>query len=129
MSEPEATSLDAAVLAGLRDDEEIEIETSGPGRGPRRVIIWSVVVDGVPYIRSFKGASALWYRDVVATPTCVIHVGSRRASVRAIPEHDEVRIAAVSEALLAKYPSDPATAQMVSEEVLATTLRLEAAES
>jgi hypothetical protein len=115
------------VLDALRDQIEVEIETSSAAHGPRRVIIWSVVVDGVPYVRSYRGLKGRWYQDVVAEPRCAIHVMGRRVPSRAVPALEPDTVQAVSDALAAKYANDSATPDMLVPAVLPTTLRLEPA--
>ena len=55
-------AFDPDVVAALRDEIEVEIETWSAERGARRVIIWIVVVDGAPYVRSYRGTAGRWYR-------------------------------------------------------------------
>ena len=115
---------DADALEGMRDDIEVEIETWSPERGARRVIIWSVVVDGVPYVRSYRGVNGRWYQDVLREPQCAIHTRGRRVTVRAVAALEPETIQAVSDALAAKYADDGAMPDMLVPVVLGTTLRL-----
>jgi hypothetical protein len=125
LTENKGKAFDPAVLAAFRDEQEVEIETWNAEGGEHRVIIWIMVVDGRPYIRSFRGPGARWYRNVGLDPNAAIHVNGRRVPVRAVAAADPESVAAVSRELLAKYPDDPATPQMVAPAVLGTTLRLE----
>ncbi len=107
---------------------EVDIETRpGPDAPARRTTIWVVVVDGRAYIRSYVGAAARWYRDVLALPAAALIVGERHIPIRVVPAADAASIAACSRGLMIKYANDPATRAMVREDVLATTLRLEPA--
>ena len=53
-------------LAALAAAEEIEIETRAPDGAVHRAIVWPLVRDGDAYLRSYKGHSGRWYRDVIA---------------------------------------------------------------
>jgi hypothetical protein len=105
---------------------EVRIETWGAGE-PHRTTIWVVVVDGVPYVRSYRGPAARWYGEIRVEPHGAIHVGDRRVPVRAVAADDEASVAACSAGLSAKYSGDPSLAAMLAPEVAGTTLRLEPA--
>lgn len=109
----------------LRSSEEIEIETWSTSAGPRhRTIIWVVVDDrDRVLIRSYRGPSARWFREVVAQPACRIHVGGRTLDARAEPATDPERVAACSEGLRIKYAGHSATPAM-RRTYLETTLEL-----
>ena len=104
---------------------EVDIETRATDGTIHRTIIWLVVTDGVAYVRSYHGATARWYREIMADPRGALIVGGRRIEVRALPATDEASVDACSRGLWAKYPEDPATPAMVATTVLDTTLRLE----
>jgi hypothetical protein len=114
-----------ADLDALRDAEEVEIASAATEAGPwHRAIIWVVVDDrDRVLIRSFRGASARWYREVMARPDCRILVGDRMIEVRAVPAADEESIAACSEGLRHKYAGQPSMPAMVRD-YLDTTLEL-----
>jgi hypothetical protein len=112
-------------LARIDRTREVRIETSMPGGPTNTVIIWVVVDQGDVFIRSWKGANARWYREAVANPDVALHVGGRRLPAKAIAATDADSIARTSSALERKYAGDPATNDMVREEILGTTLRLE----
>lgn len=119
-------AFDRATLERLQSAEEVEIETSAaPGAERHRTIIW-VVVDERDrvLIRSVRGAAGRWYREAIAHPECVIHVGDAATAVHALPAADAERVAACSRGYLAKYAGDPATPSMLREATLATTLEL-----
>ena len=121
-------------LEALAAEEEVRIETRAPDGTAHRTIIWVVVEDGVPYIRSVNGAGARWYREALADPSVTLHIGMRRASAKpaksigahAVPASDEAAIEACSAGLRNKYRTDPALGSMLREHTLPTTLRLEA---
>jgi hypothetical protein len=104
---------------------EVDIETRATDGTVHRTIIWVVVVDGIPYIRSYRGATARWYREIIANPDGAMIAGDRRIDVRAVPATDDASVEACSRGFWAKYPEDPATPAMVALAVLDTTLRLE----
>jgi hypothetical protein len=116
---------DASDLALLRQEDEIEIETSATEEGPtHRTIIWVVVDDrDRVLIRSYRGPGARWYREISARPESRILVRERSLPVRAIPANDDDRIEACSAGLRRKYAGDPAMPGMLREH-LETTLEL-----
>lgn len=124
MTEPNA-SLSADDLRLLARTAEVDIETHAADGTRHHTIIWVVVVDGVAYVRSYRGPTARWYREVVADPAGAIVADGRRIEVRAVPATDDASVAACSRGLEAKYAGDPATPAMVSAPNLPTTLRLE----
>jgi hypothetical protein len=100
---------------------EVHVET------PRKQLpIWSVVVDGVPYIRSFHGERGAWYRRALREGSVVID----GVPYGVQPEHDAALNERISQAFRDKYGarSPRPTKAMVSPEIVATTLRLSAAE-
>jgi hypothetical protein len=116
---------DASDLALLREEDEIEVETSATEEGPtHRAIIWVVVDDrDRVLIRSYRGPGARWYREISARPETLVHVRERGLPARAIPANDEDRIAACSAGLRRKYAGDPAMPRMLRDH-LETTLEL-----
>jgi deazaflavin-dependent oxidoreductase (nitroreductase family) len=115
---------DGANLAALRDEEEVEIETTGRDGAVHRTIIWVVVDDrGRALIRSYLGAGARWYREVTARPECRIHTAGRVIEARAIPATDAERVAACSEGFRTKYARQRSTPLMIAR-YLETTLEL-----
>ncbi len=102
--------------------------------------IWSMVVDGVPYIRSVYGERAWWYRHVRAgrpvafalgdgriaesDRTAALDLPRGRVETEYVPVDDEVQ-AKVDEELRRKYASSPeSVAMMLSDDALACTLRV-----
>lgn len=118
---------DTAALEAFQVAEEVDVETWSPASGARQTIVWIVVVEGVPYLRSYRGPGARWYREIREEPAVAVHVRGRRMPVRAVLADDPLSVAAVSQALATKYPDDPATPDMLRPAVLGTTLRLEPA--
>lgn len=119
-------SFSASDLALLREEQEVEIETTaGPGAPIHRTIIW-VVVDRQDrvLIRSYRGATARWYREATTNPRTRLHAAGTSIDVQVEPATDAERVAACSEGFLRKYAGDSATPAMVADEVLDTTLEL-----
>ena len=118
-------SFDASVLSLLRDEPEIEIETSAAEDAARhRTIIWVVVDDrDRVLIRSYLGPGARWFREITAHPDARVHLQGRALDVRAIPAADPDHVAACSDGLRRKYAGDPATPRMLRDH-LETTLEL-----
>jgi hypothetical protein len=112
-------------LALLREEQEIEIETSAAEEAPvHRAIIWVVVDDrDRVLIRSYRGPGARWFREITAHPDARVHVRGRAVEVRAIPAADPDRVAACSDGLRRKYAGDPAMPRMLRDH-LETTLEL-----
>ncbi len=125
-----AQHFDADLVNQINDIEEVDIETQGDTAGTtHRTTIW-VVIDGSDvYIRSYRGPAGRWYREITGRPSAVLHVGTQRIPVRAVPATDEHTIAQVSNEYLRKYAERyPVEARaMLGEETLPMTLRLEPA--
>jgi hypothetical protein len=115
----------ASDLALLRDEVEIEIETSATEGAPlHRAIIWVVVDDrDRVLIRSYRGPGARWFREITANPDGRVHVHGHSLEVRAIPAADPDRVTACSDGLRRKYQGDPAMPRMLRDH-LETTLEL-----
>ena len=103
---------------------EVRIETHSDDGAPKTTI-WVVVAEGEVYVRSVNGEKGLWYQRTISNPFVAIHVDSERLEFRAVHVKDPDVIAAVSEALRAKYPPGGSLDRMTREEVLDTTLHLE----
>jgi hypothetical protein len=113
------------LLALLRQAPEIRIETVSDAEVVHSTIIWVVVDDrGRTLIRSYRGPSARWYREALARSSVTLQLGSRRIPATAQVATDEDRIEAASRGFLDKYAGDSATAAMVADAVLSTTLEL-----
>jgi hypothetical protein len=106
---------------------EVEIETHAADGTVHRVIIWVVVDEGEVFVRSVRGATGRWYRELLAEGSGVLRVGEEHVPVRATQTPDGASVARTSQALQGKYKGDPAVWAMLREEVLETTVRLEPA--
>ena len=115
----------AELLARLRDRREVRVETRGTDGAIHRTIVW-VVVDrsGRVLLRSYRGPTARWYREATAAGQAGLLLDGSTIPVKIEAATDSVRIDACSRELAAKYAGDPATASMLRDEVLDTTLEL-----
>ncbi|HVM29258.1 MAG TPA: DUF2255 family protein [Candidatus Limnocylindrales bacterium] len=119
-------AFDPGTLELLDRTREVQIVTTRPDGKRPSTTIWVVVDDGEPYIRSYRGDRALWYRDALERPDGVeLQVAELRLPVRPVPATDDLSVARCSSALERKYACDPSTPAMVGEAVIDTTLRLE----
>jgi hypothetical protein len=116
---------DRETLELLDATPEIRIATSPRGDPVHSTIIW-VVVDGEDvFVRSWRGATARWYREAHANPEVAIVAGDRRIEATAVPATDPESIGRCSERFLAKYRASKSALSVVAEEILDTTLRLD----
>lgn len=106
---------------------EVRIETRSGAGDVHRTVIWAVVDSGEVFIRSYNGATARWYREVLAGLEAAIWLGDERIPIRVTEATEAGDIARCSRVLQSKYAGDPATPQMVRPEILDTTLRVEPA--
>ncbi len=107
--------------------KEVEIETRSEQGTAHRVTIWIVVVDGVVYVRSVRGTSGRWYRELLAQKRAILHVGSRGVAVVPSQIRSTETIDAVSAGFWKKYPHSASLFSMLRLATLHTTLRLEPA--
>jgi hypothetical protein len=110
-------------------DETIELDILTPRRDGSISSrpIWIVVVDDVPYVRSYRGESGAWFRRVRADGTATLQAGERSIDVVAeLIARDADLDERISDAFRAKYGarSPGPTAGMLTPEVTATTMRL-----
>ena len=118
---------DPKTLALLAGANSVRIETRRGPRGPvHKTPIW-VVVDGQDvYVRSWRGRTARWYREIRAHPDSALLKSDVRIPVRAVKVRSPRTIARASRGYLKKYAKSPYAREMVRREILSTTLRLEA---
>jgi hypothetical protein len=107
--------------------KEVDIETRSAEGKVHKVTIWIVVHDGAPYVRSVRGKSGRWYREIVARKEGVLVVGSRKVAVRPSAVKSPEMIDQVSAALWRKYPKSGSLFSMLRLATLDTTLRLDPA--
>ena len=116
------------VLEAFRVKHEVDIETTSAKGETHRVVIWIVVVDGVPYVRSVRAKKGRWFRELMRHGEGAVRVGKQRVPVRAVLVTDDGENAKVSEAIQAKYDRPRASVlAMIRPDVLPTTARLEPA--
>ena len=120
------TAFPPLVLEAFRVKREVDIETASREGEAHRVVIWIVVSEDVPYVRSVRGAKGRWWRELMRAGTGAIHVGDRRIPVRATRVADPLENGKVSDAIQRKYERPVSSVKaMVRDEVLPTTARLE----
>ncbi len=114
---------DADILRALRDVREPVIRTD---KHPRSgVVIW-VVVDGDDvFVRSWLGARGRWFKDLASGGAATLEFAGRRLAVQAVPAGDAESVARASAEILRKYRNSSHAQEMVRDEILPTTLRLE----
>ena len=100
------------ILAAIREDKILGIRA---GMEPHRIIgIWSVVVEGRVFVRSWSLKPRSWYRTFLADPQGLIQVGKRKIRVRAVRTRSERLKDAVSQAYREKY-NTPGSVKYVSD--------------
>ena len=115
-------------LEAFRVKHEVDIETTSAKGVVHRVVIWIVVVGGVPYVRSVRAQKGRWFRELMRHGEGAILVGRQRIPVRASLVGDAAENARVSEALEEKYVRPRASVlAMIRPDVLPTTARLDPA--
>jgi hypothetical protein len=117
------TKFDTDTLNALRDVNETMIRTDRHPKIP--VVIWVVVDGGDVFVRSWRGPSGRWYRDLASGGTATLEFAGRRLPVRAIPANDNASVERASREILRKYRQSSHAAEMVRAAILSTTLRLE----
>ena len=76
------------------------------GTGEHRIIgVWSVVVEGRVFVRSWEIGARGWYRTLMAEPRGVIEIDGREIRMRAVRRVGERMKDAVSRAYAQKYPT------------------------
>ncbi len=116
-------TFDADTLRALRDVQEPKIRTEKHPKSA--VVIWLVVADDEVFVRSWRGTEGRWYKDLAAGGPATLEFAGRRLAVQAIPAGDAVSIARTSREILRKYRHSSHAQEMVRDEILPTTLRLE----
>jgi hypothetical protein len=112
--------------AAIDAAREVDIETRrGTDAPAHRTTIWAVVDDGEVYVRSLRGASGRWYRELIARPEAVLHVAGNGFPVRAVPAADPESVQRASDALRRKYSDSRSLQPMLEENILHTTVKLE----
>ena len=114
----------------LETIEEVDIETRGGADAPvHRTTIWPVVEEGEVYVRSLRGKSGRWYRELMANPSAVLHADGESIPVRATAAADAESVERATAGFRRKYGDSPYVDSMIREEILDTTVRLEPREA
>ena len=100
------------ILETIRKDKILGIKA---GREPHRVIgIWTVVVEGRVFVRSWSMKPRSWWRTFLEEPYGSIFLADREIPVRAIQTRSERLKDAVSQAYKEKY-NTPGSIQYVKD--------------
>lgn len=98
------SSLRGFPRAVLRAVDQSKVLGIRAGAGDHRVIgVWSVVVEGRVFVRSWDGKAGGWYRTFLEEPRGVMAIGGRELAVRAVAVRSARARAAVSRAYAVKY--------------------------
>ncbi len=118
----------------------VAIVTTRANGSPIATPIWSVVVDGVPYLRSAFGPDSWWYRHVQVGRPVSLAMGNgaiaerNREAALALPREPISTVSVppedpaqprIDDALRAKYPPGQSLDWMLSNEAVSCTLRVE----
>ena len=105
---------------------EVDIETRSSKGIMHSVPIWVVVEGDDVFIRTYRGPTSRWYRELLAGPGALVVTG-KRVPVRAIAAADSASMKRASDAYRKKYRRGSSLDSMLVPSVLPTTLRLEPA--
>jgi hypothetical protein len=123
-----STNWDPETLSALAAAVEVDVTPFAADRSPRaRRTIWSIGVGNELYVRSWKGPTAVWYRDAVASHQGSLEVTGGGASQ--LVTFEEVDAAApiqeqISATYLNKYARFDEAAAMNEQGPLESTLRV-----
>ena len=132
-----------SVVRVLDQTSVVAIVTTKADGQPIATPIWSMVVDGVPYVRSVNGAGAWWYRHVLAGRPVAFALGDgaiaerdrvaaldlprERVAATYVPVDDEIQ-EQIDEELRRKYAGQTSSVgAMLSPDARGCTLRIEEA--
>jgi hypothetical protein len=114
---------DQQTLRKLHDLKEVAIRTT---KHPRSAVtIWVVVSDTGVFVRSVRGTTGRWYKDLAVGGPATLEFNGERLEAQAIPATDAGSVERASQQFLSKYRSSPYAASIVRPEVLETTVRLD----
>jgi hypothetical protein len=100
----------------LDTTDTVRIATELKAGGEVVTLIWSVVVDGVPYIRNAYGDGSKWFRRLLRTHHAVFVNGSERYPVTVEKLDDEAINARVDAAYRTKYAGQGSPTESVATE-------------
>lgn len=130
------------VVQVLDETSVVAVVTTRANGEPIATPIWSMVVDGVPYVRSAYGPGSGWYRHVRAGRPVAFALGDgsiaerdrvaaldlprEQVSTTYVPDDDPVQ-ARIDDELRRKHVDQPASVDtMLSDDARSCTLRIEA---
>ena len=113
-------------IAVLDRANEVDIETRSPKGTVHSVPIWVVVEGDDVFIRTYRGPTSRWYRELLAAGGALV-VDGNRIPVKAIPAADATSVKRTSDGYRKKYRKGSSLDSMLVPSVLPTTLRLEPA--
>jgi hypothetical protein len=117
-------SFPKSTLELLDRSQEVDIETRSAKGTVHAVPIWVVVDGGDVFIRTYRGKTSRWYRELLAGPGALL-VSGRRIPVRATEAADSDSVKRTSDGYRKKYRRGGSLDAMLRRSVLPTTLRLE----
>ena len=117
-------SFPKATVALLDRSDEVDIETRSPKGTTHSVPIWVVVEGEDVFIRTYRGPTSRWYRELIAGPGALV-VKGKRIPVHAIAAADSASVKRASDGYRKKYRKGSSLDSMLVPSVLPTTLRLE----
>lgn len=120
---------DASLFQLLEREREVYVRVARRDGKIGELPIWIVTVDGEAYVRSYLADRGAWYRRALADGRMTLVVRGQAQPVVVEPIGDEALNRRISEAFVAKYGGSGPARTMVSEPVIATTLRVSPAES
>jgi hypothetical protein len=83
------------------------------------------VDDGDVFIRSMRGGSGRWYRELIANPDAVVHADGEAIPVRAVHAPDSESVERANAGLRRKYGDSRSVQSMLEDDILDATVRLE----
>jgi len=119
-------SFPKATVAVLDRTDEVDIVTRSPKGTTHSVPIWIVVDGDDVFIRTYRGPTSRWYRELIAGPGALV-VNGKRIPVRAIAAADSAAVKRASDGYRKKYRKGSSLDSMLVPSVLPTTVRLEPA--
>jgi hypothetical protein len=105
---------------------EVDVETRSPQGRVHSVPIWVVVDGDEVFIRTYRGKTSRWYRELLSGPGALV-VDGKRIRVRAVVAADSASVRRASDGYRKKYRRGGSLDAMLRRSVLPTTLRLEPA--
>lgn len=117
--------MSAALRDHLDRTDTVHVITRKNDGDERSTPIWSVLVDGEPYIRSVEGPDGVWFKRARARGWVAFVVDGTRYEADVEQVTDAATIAAFDAAMEAKYAGQRSSVQsMLAPESRESTLRL-----